>query len=43
MGDDNKEIDTEFSQWPCDYEQEFNITVIDKKTGQVVDVPGFID
>ena len=33
VGDDNFEIDTDFNQWPCDYKQEFNMTVIDKKTG----------
>ena len=43
MGDDNFEVDADFSQWPCDYTQEFNMTVIDKETGQVVDTAGFID
>ena len=43
VGDDNFEIDTDFNQWPCDYVQEYNMTVIDKKTGQIVDIPVFID
>ena len=43
VGDDNYNLDTNFNQWPCDYKQEYNITIIDKKTGQIIDLPCFID
>ena len=43
VGDDGFNIDVFFDQFPCDYEQEYTIKVIDKKTGFQVDVPGFID
>jgi len=43
VGDDNYDINTEFNQWPCNYKQEYNITVIDKDTGQVIDIPAFLD
>lgn len=43
VGDDNFNVDTDFNQYPCNYEQEYNITVIDKKTGWVIKIPAFLD
>lgn len=42
VGDDGFPIDVTFPQWPCDYEQTYNVTVIDKKTGREIQIPSFI-
>lgn len=42
VGDDGVALDTEFDQHPCNYEQIYTITVIDKETGAEIDVPGVI-
>lgn len=42
VGDDGFPIDVTFPQWPCDYEQEYNVTVVDKKTGRKIVIPSFI-
>ena len=42
VGDDGFEVDVKFDQYPCDYRQEYTVIVIDKKTGEEIEVPGFL-
>ena len=43
VGDDGFELDVFFDQFPCDYPQEYTVTVIDKETGFEIDIPAFIN
>ena len=43
VGDEGFELDVFFDQFPCDYPQEYTVTVIDKETGFEIDIPAFIN
>jgi len=42
VGEKGLEVDMFFDQFPCTWEQEYFVEIVDKKTGAIIQVPAFI-